>query len=228
MGICLMSKPVCAIVGAGPGLGLALAHKFGQEGMSIALISRSAESLQASVESLAQAGVEAQAFPADSGDAESVAAAFREIQDSLGAPEVLIYNAAAMSQTDVLSVATDQLMGDYKVNVVGAIVAIQSVAPAMKENKRGTILITGGRLATNPSHLYVSLSAGKAAVRNLALGIAPQLGKDGIHVATVTIGGYIQPETPFAPEKIAEVFWQLHAQERTNWTREFVFDGSNK
>ena len=55
-----------------------------------------------------------------------------------------------------------------------------------------------------------SLSAGKAALRNLAYSLSEAFRADGVAVATVTIAGRIQEGTPFAPDLIADTCWRLH------------------
>jgi NAD(P)-dependent dehydrogenase (short-subunit alcohol dehydrogenase family) len=57
--------PVIAIVGAGPGLGLSIARRFGREGFTVALISRSAANLDRLAAELADSGIQAAGFPAD-------------------------------------------------------------------------------------------------------------------------------------------------------------------
>jgi hypothetical protein len=51
------------------------------------------------------------------------------------------------------------------------------------------------------------------------------MSSDGVHVAGVTIYGAIAPDTPFAPDRIAETYWALHTQPATDWSAEAVFDG---
>ena len=54
-----------AIIGAGKGLGAAVARRFGKEGFSVALISRNQERLDALATELADDGVQAKGFAAD-------------------------------------------------------------------------------------------------------------------------------------------------------------------
>lgn len=112
-----------------------------------------------------------------------------------------------------------------KVAVAGALTAIQQVALGMRLQGKGTILLTGGELAYDEYSVpqYVSLAIGKAGIRKLNFVMANALERDNIHVATVTICGTIQPNTQFAPDKIAEVYWQLHSQARSEWQREYVY-----
>ncbi|WP_218961939.1 SDR family NAD(P)-dependent oxidoreductase [Actinomyces ruminis] len=62
-----------AIVGGGPGLGRAVARRFGREGFDVALISRSREHLDERVAALSADGVNARGYVADGRDGEALA-----------------------------------------------------------------------------------------------------------------------------------------------------------
>lgn len=218
-----MSQRVCALVGAGPGLGLAIAQKFGREGYQIALLARRPEALEEYTNTLSKAGIEASGFSVDAADPTSIAAAFEQIHQTFGSLTVLVYNAALLKQDSILSLKNDDFIQGFKVNVAGAIAAMQQVLPEMQNQKQGTILLTGGGLALYPSPQFLSLGIGKAAIRYLALGLAEELKASNIHIATVTICGTIAPGTKFDPEAIAQVYWQLHAQEQSTWQSEYVY-----
>lgn len=220
-----MSQEVCAIVGTGPGLGLALARRFGQEGYKLALVGRNPAALSEYVGEMTQAGFEAQGFEADAGDIKALTNTFTRIKEQHGAPSVLIYNAAVLKAGPGSQLDPQTLLEEFKVNVMGALTSVQCVIEEMQARKEGTIIFTGGGLALNPSAQYASLSAGKAALRSLALSLAAELEPAGIHVATVTIGGIVRPNSRFAPERIAEVFWKLHTQAKGEFEREIVYKG---
>ena len=85
---------VCAVVGVGPGLGLALCRRFGREGYRVAMLARSTEKLAGYREGLSSAGVSgARGYAADAGSPRSLSRAFGEVRETLGEPEVMIYNA---------------------------------------------------------------------------------------------------------------------------------------
>ncbi len=215
-----MQNPVCAIVGAGPGIGLAVAKKFAAEGFGVALLSRQ----QAKLEELAaEVGVGARGYQADAGDEASLRAALAKCTEELGNPSVLVYNASVMNPGLPSVVATEHLLEDFKVNVAGAAVAAQAVIPAMRKAGGGTILITGGGLALEPYPHYSSLAIGKAGVRNYAFSLAAELEASNIHVATVTVCGFVKEGTHFAPDLIAGVYWKLHQQPREEWEREVIY-----
>jgi short-subunit dehydrogenase len=218
-----MSKPVIAVVGAGPGVGLAVAKRFSREGFDVALIARRVEALDEYTAELAHDGVGARGFAADTSDEPGLRQAFADIRASLGSPEVLVYNAAVLKQGRPSELLVEDVIHDFRVNVTGALVAAQEVIPAMRANRGGTILLTGGGLALSPDPAFASLALGKAAIRNLAFSLGGELEGDGIQVATVTICGFVRPGTHFDPDRIADVYWKLHTQPPGEREREIVY-----
>lgn len=218
-----MNPPVCAIVGFGPGVSLGVAKRFGQSGFRLATIARSLDKLKANLEPLQQAGCDISPFGADAGDPVALTAAFDQIRTQLGDPELLVYNAAAFHPGRPTTLSAAQLTADFQVNVVGALVAVQQVVPAMRAQGRGTILLTGGGLALNPWTDVASLAIGKAGIRSLAFSLAQELTPDGIHVGTVTICGTVEPGGPFDPDRIAEAYWTLHQQQPGAFETEIVY-----
>jgi short-subunit dehydrogenase len=215
-----MSKPLLVIVGAGQGVSAAVARKFGLNGFRVALIARNQGSLDTLVNNLKDEAVEAFAITADATNTESVENAFRVIREQFGTPDVLLYNAAVISQSTVSNLNEQQLIDEFKVNVVGALTSVKQVVPAFVERREGTILITGGGLAITPNPEYASLSIGKAGVRSLAYSLAQELKAHNVYVGTVTIGGYVSKGTFYDPDQIAEKYWELY-QERNEV--EYVF-----
>ena len=216
----LSDKPLCALVGFGPGNGTAIARVFASAGFRLALLSRSAGKVQ----SLAAAFREKATFyAADASDPAALTTAFASIRSQLGDPEVLIYNAFAFRQTLPSALSSEDLASDLAVNVTGALVATQCVLPAMQIAKRGSIIFTGGSLALDPLPQFASVGMGKAALRNLAFALAKELKPAGIHVATVTIAGFVKTGSHFDPEKIAPKFLELHQQPPGEFLTEIVY-----
>jgi short-subunit dehydrogenase len=202
----MTTKPLCLIIGAGAGNGLAIARKFGANGYGVVLASRRKSEMERLCNMLQAEGIEARAEAIDAGKPGDVAAAVA----SLGAVDVLIYNAAGVSMATPTALSPDQLVADLNVSVVSALAAAQAAAPAMIKAGRGTILLTGGGFALRPIAAMASLGIGKAAIRNLAFSLGEELRPKGIRVGTVTILGMVQPGTAFDPEYVAEAFWRLH------------------
>lgn len=209
---------LCVIVGAGPGVSMGVARRFQQEGFRIALVSRNQENVEALAEQLGQ---DALGFTADASSEQSLVQVFEKIESTLGAPSVMVYNAAAIARDHASEISSERLIESLRINVVGAMICAQQVIPAMKAQGNGTILFTGGGLSLYPSPEYASLSMGKAGIRALTYILGAELAEAGIQVATVTIAGSVQPETHFDPDSIAAYFWRLHAHDRHE--REHVY-----
>lgn len=210
----------CIVVGVGPGLGAALARRFDRGGFAIGLIARRAESLDDLARGLS--GPTAVA-PADAGDPRALAGAIDAVTAELGDPAVLVYNAAIGAGDGVDELDPAQFNARICVNIGGAFAAARAVYEPMRRAGRGTIVFTGGRLATHPMPSYAALSAGKAGVRALALAMHEAWKPDGIHVGTVTIHGIIGSDERHAPDAIADAFWGLHEQPRGAWDAELVY-----
>ncbi len=219
-----MPLPLALVIGAGPGIGLAVGRRFAREGFAVGLVIQQEAHRPPFEAALAQAGApEWHIQVADAVDPNALKAALQRVTaDHGGSPQVLVYNASQGAATPASALAPEALQHDFRVNVAAALESIQWALPAMRASRSGTILLTGGGLALSPQADQPSLSIGKAGLRTLALCLAEELTPAGIHVATLTIAGFVQPHTPFNADAIAEVFWEVHAEGRGEWRREVV------
>ena len=212
------------VIGAGPGLGSAIAHRFAQGGYHLTLLARHTDGLAKLASDLADAGAAAGTVAADASDPVGLRATLTLLYASTGAPGVLVCNASILTPGSLLSSDVARLHQAYDVDVVGAIVATQVAAPAMRAAGGGTILFTGGG-ADHPGPVWGTVSLGKTALRSAATMLGAGLAGDGIRVASITIAGQIRPGTPFSPDQIAEKYWSVVQSEGT-WQNEFRFDGT--
>ena len=212
------------LVGAGPGLGLAVARRFAVGGYRVTLVARSTDGLRGLAGALAATGAPISTIAADASDPEGLGARIRELYLGHGAPGVIVYNAVMGAPDRLLSSTAAHLQAAYAVDVIGAVVVAQAAAPAMRAAGLGTILVTGGGFADHPIPALATVSLGKAALRSAATMLGADLEPDGIRVATLTIAGQIAAGTAFDPERIAERYWQVvHAD--GPWQAEFRFTG---
>jgi NAD(P)-dependent dehydrogenase (short-subunit alcohol dehydrogenase family) len=214
------------IVGAGPGLGLAIARRFANEGASVALLARNPQRLAGMVEELRDAPGEGHAFVADAADPAALRSALDAVQATLGDPTVLVHHVSVPVAGTPTGMSYDEFIRGLAGGIGALLVAAQHVVPAMRAARRGSVLVTGGGLAYHPSVGYAGLAVQKAGVRSLALSLAQELRPAGIHVATVTVEGIIQRGTHFDPERIAEAFWELHAEQPEDWRTEVRYRAS--
>lgn len=211
------------VVGAGPGLGASVALRFGRTGMPIGLIARSRSSVDTVKTALASAGIESVGVTADAADEAEIKAGLDALVQEIGVPAVLVYNAALIRADRPGELRYAEHQSAYAINVLGAITSATHLAPQMAKTGGGTILITGGMPAPDPT--YTSLSLGKACGRALTHLLADEYGASGIHIATVIVSAEIAPGGPFSADLIAEEYWRLHTQTPDEWELEVVFAG---
>src|SRR5579864_5623207 len=81
------------LVGAGPGLGMAVARRFADGGYRVTLVARSADGLGQLADSLADTGAQIDTVAADASDPEALGARLAELYNHQGGPGLIIYNA---------------------------------------------------------------------------------------------------------------------------------------
>jgi short-subunit dehydrogenase len=212
------------LVGAGPGLGMAVARRFAVGGYRVTLVARSTDKLGDLAGSLSDTGAEIGTIEADASDPEGLGARLTELDRGQGAPGVIIYNAVMGAPDQLLSASVDHLQAAYAVDVISAIVVAQVAARAMKAAGFGTMIVTGGAFANHPIPALATVSLGKAALRSAATMLGADLEPDGIRVATLTIAGRIVAGMAFDLERIAERYWDV-VQTDGQWQAEFRFTG---
>jgi short-subunit dehydrogenase len=206
-------------IGAGPGIGFATAERFAKEGFGVVLAARTIAKTRELAERLISKGYKADVRKVDASDPGGVAELVAEVQNKHGSIDVLHYNAASARKATLSEQPRDSFNGDLTVNIGGALVAAQAVAPKMEQQKSGAILLTGGGFALAPSPDFLSISIGKAGIRALARGLFEPFRDKGIHVATVTVCMLVSPGSQEAAS-VAEQFWHLYSQPKDSWTVE--------
>ena len=212
------------IIGAGAGVGGAVARRFVRGGYRVTLLARNADRLAALATDAAGATGATAAIDtvaADAGDPDGLRATLTSLYARSGAPGVLVYNAAALAPDSLLDSDVAHLQHAYNVDVIGAVVAAQVAAPRLRAARAGTILFTSG----DPAPALATLSLGKAALRSAATILCADLADDGIRVASITIAGTVAPGTPFSPDRIADRYWTI-VHTDGDWHSEFRIDGT--
>jgi short-subunit dehydrogenase len=213
------------IVGAGPGVGGAVARRFGRGGYRVTLLARDTDRLAELAGDVAGTSAAVDTVAADAGDPDGLRATLSSLYARSGAPGVLVYNAALLTPDSLLDTDAAHLRHAYDVDLVGAVVATQVAAAPMRTAGAGTILFTSGHPAHQPVPTLATLSLGKAALRSAATILCADLAEDGIRVASITIGGPVAAGTPFSPDRIAEEYWTI-VHSAGDWRSEFRIDGT--
>jgi NAD(P)-dependent dehydrogenase (short-subunit alcohol dehydrogenase family) len=208
-----------------------VARRFA-EGYAVAVLARKEEYLTSLVKEIANAGGHALAVPTDVGKEEEISAAFTTIRTKLGAPHVLVYNAAMRPVGRLMETTPSTFENTWRVSVHGAFLCCQQVVPAMLAKGSGVILFTGATAGVKPFPTSAAFGPAKFALRGLGQVLARDLGPQGIHVAYINVDGAIdmpairqrfpnlKEEDMLKPAAIADTYWHLAHQDRSSWTQE--------
>lgn len=214
-----MHKPVALIIGAGPGISGAFGQALLADGYQVALAARSPAKLQPLARSIG-----ATPFEVDAASPESLARLFGQVDDSLGPPEVVLYNPSARIRGDLLSLDMAAAAAAIQVTAIGALASAQEAARRMLPRGRGSIFFTGATAGVKGFARSSVFAMGKFALRGLAQSLARELGPAGIHVVHFVIDGGVVPDAAgpgkLTPHAIAASYMAALHQPSGAWSWE--------
>jgi NAD(P)-dependent dehydrogenase (short-subunit alcohol dehydrogenase family) len=235
-----LKNKVALIIGAGDATGGAIARRFAREGYTACVTRRSLDKLQPLLEQIRAEGGVAHGFASDARKEEEVVALVEQIESTLGAIAVLVFNIGANAPSSILEETARKYFKIWEMACFGGFLNAREVAKRMVQRAgdghKGTIIFTGATASLRGGANFAAFSGAKMALRALAQSMARELGPRGIHVAHVVVDGAI--DTAFIrdnfperyalkaedgivnPEHIADTYWMLHRQPRDAWTHE--------
>ena len=205
---------VIAIIGAGPGLGAAVARRFGREGFSVALISRDQSKLDAMAVELLTDGVTAVGFAADVRVPAELEDALARAVAHLGPVTVLQYSPLPSRDylKPVLDMTPELALEALQFSALGLIHAVRVVLPAMRETGDGSVILINGGSSVKARAGFAGTSIAFPAASAYGEMLHDALEGEGIRVTQLVIPGSIpQLQLPNGIDDVADRIWQLHA-----------------
>jgi NAD(P)-dependent dehydrogenase (short-subunit alcohol dehydrogenase family) len=231
-----MDQKVCAIVGAGEGLGQSLAAAFATKGFDIALLSRSEKGSAAAAEAARRANplTKVQFFAADAGKPQTVEDALARLVRETGGVEVLIYNVRGdLRPKPPLAIEYSELREILEIEVVGALAAAKAVMPGMIEKAGGTMIFSSATAAFRGSGGNPLYAIGKFGLRALAQSLAKAYAKAGVHVVHIRLdcaldvpivrklmGAKFDPKYAASTDDVAQTYLWVCEQPKSAWSNE--------
>jgi NADP-dependent 3-hydroxy acid dehydrogenase YdfG len=224
---------VVVITGASSGVGRALSHQFAKTNAKIALLGRSAHSLEATKLEVEALGGTALNIPTDVADPEQVEAACQKILSAWGEIDLWVNNA----MVSVFSPVKDMTPAEYKrvtdVTYLGVVHGTLSALKTMLPRNHGTILQVSSALAKRSIPLQSAYCAAKHAVDGFSESLRCELLHDRSKVEVIRVNlpavntpqfrwvktrlpNKPQPVPPiYQPELVADaIFWACHSRKR--------------
>ncbi len=198
------------VTGGSRGLGLQMAHALGEAGARVMLSARKADELEAAVQELQDAGIDARWIAADCAQEADIHRLGAETLERMGDVDILVNNAGAAwgaPAEDHPLEAWDKVMN---LNVRGYFILSQYLAKhSMIGRQRGSIInvasIAG--LGGNPKGMKtIAYNTSKGAVINFTRALAAEWGAYGIRVNAICPG--------FFPSKMTRGTLEAMGEER--------------
>lgn len=225
-----MTKTI-AVFGTGPGVGRAIARRYGREGYEVVLVARRRGPLDLLARELAAEGVAAHAVPADLTRTDDVPALAERIRARVGNPGVLYYGPASdPAFTPAADLDPDLLRDRMPITMYTLLALVREFLPAMVERGDGAVLSAQGAAAVHGGPGMSGWPTLLAAQRNYLQSLAAEVAPSGVYVGMLYIGARITG-TPFDaeyerrraegepvpdmaaadPADLAGILWDMHA-----------------
>ena len=231
-------KGVCLVIGAGDGLGGAIAKAFARDGHPVCITrrARNLEQLEALAVEIRNQGGVAHSFGVDARAEADMIALIDDIEARIGPLEVVIFNIGANVRFSLVETTARVFTKVWEMACFAGFLAGREAARVMVPRGRGSILFTGATASLRGREGFAAFAAAKAGLRAIAQSAARELAPQGIHVAHVVVDGAIdgvftrsnRPDAEtllsddriLKPDQIAANFVWLHGQQRSAWTHE--------
>lgn len=173
------------ITGAGKGIGRAIAIALANEGVNVALLSRTEKDLKNVAEEVKASHVKTAIAVADVSDLTAVNKAVEKIQSELGNIDILINNAGIGKFGKFLELDPVEWENQVKVNLFGVYYVTRAVLPQMIERNTGDIINVSSTLGLKGSAGASAYSASKFGVFGLSESLMQEVRKHNIRVTAL-------------------------------------------
>jgi NAD(P)-dependent dehydrogenase (short-subunit alcohol dehydrogenase family) len=187
------ANQVILITGAGSGIGRQLALTLAAEGAAIAAVDLNADSLAALAAELPKTSFASAA--GDVTDRSSLQTAVYQVQQRLGAIDVLIANAGIGLETSALNFRAADVEAQIRVNLIGVANSVEAVLPGMRQRKRGHLVAISSLASYRGLPKMAGYCAAKAGVNGLMDALRVELEPEGLFVTTICPGWIRTPLT---------------------------------
>jgi NAD(P)-dependent dehydrogenase (short-subunit alcohol dehydrogenase family) len=178
------------VTGGGRGIGREIALGLARDGADVAIsYRRDQDSAVATVADIEALGRRAAAFAASVDDVEQATELAGSVLDEFGAVDVFVHNAGIASRgQDVAHTDPEEIERLFRTHALGAFVLCKHLVPQMRDRERGDVVMISSVATTHMGGYSSPYNMAKAALEALAMTLAKEERRNGIHVNVVAPG----------------------------------------
>ena len=184
---------VTLVTGGGTGIGRATALAFARTGADVAICGRRAEPLDAARAELEAAGARCLASPCDVREPDQVAALLDATLERFGAIDVVVNNAGGQFTAPAEEITAKGWRAVHRLTVDAAWEVTRAVATRSMIPRRSGLVVFIGFSPRRGIPGFAHASAARAALENLAGGLAMEWSRHGIRAVCVVPGNIDTP-----------------------------------
>ena len=180
---------VVIVTGGGTGLGKAMAVEFARLGARIAVMSRKEEHREAGVAAIEAVGAKAAGIACDIRQPDAIAEAFDAVESQLGAPSVLVNNAAGNFPVPAEDMSPNAWRTVVDIVLNGTFYCSREFGRRhIAAGTPGSIVNIGAAYSWTGGPGFAHSAAAKAGVKNMTESLAVEWGPYGIRVNSLVPG----------------------------------------
>jgi short-subunit dehydrogenase len=197
---------VVVVTGAGKGVGRAVVRRFARPGVSIGLVGRGEQALEAARREVEQAGGRALVVPADVADARAVDDAATAVEERLGEVDIWVNNAMTTVFAFFDDIEPEEFERATKVTYLGTVWGTRAALARMLPRNRGTIVQVGSAMAYRGIPLQSPYCGAKQAIKGFEQSLRTELRNRGsnVHLTMVQLPGLNTPQFDHCRSKMPE------------------------
>ena len=175
------------VTGGGRGIGKSISRLLAEEGVSVAICGRSANTLNETIADFGEAGLNIVGKPVDVGDRHAYIDWLHWAVESMEGMDIFVHNVTSGVESGEL----EDWEQAYNIDLMGAVIACETLQPVLERSSSASIVLISSisalvvRTGNRPDHAYGAM---KAALINYAGQLSKMLGPKGIRVNVVSPG----------------------------------------
>lgn len=192
------------VLGAGGGLGGAIARTLAREGAKVAVADLDAKAAEATAKAITDAGGQALAVAWDLADLGVIDANVKRVESSLGGIDILVNNTGGPPPTPASGQDPAVWSKHFQAMVLSVIAITDRVLPGMRGRKWGRIVTSTSSGVVAPIPNLAISNALRLTLVGWSKTLAREVGRDGITANIVLPGRIATPRIAFLDEQRAK------------------------